>query len=93
MEPVPFLPVEGDGRTLEDCDEGERHAEKAAEHHGGPEKPADLPPGEDAHVEEQEREFHQRDLEEVQDLQDVEELAEVGDLVVAERPDVLAQPV
>lgn len=31
-------------------------------------------------------------LEEVQDLQDVEEFAEVGDLVVAERPDVLAQP-
>lgn len=90
---VPLGPEVADGLALEDGDGDEDGAEDDVEDDGGPEDGAGRVRGEDAQVEEEQRQLQQRDLQKVQDGHDVEELAEARDALKVDGPNVLAEPV
>lgn len=93
MFSVPSRPVEVNRFALEDREENEQYPEATVEDNSAPDDTFDSRPRKDPKVKEQEREFQQRNLEEVQDLHAVECVDETSNLIGRESPYISAQTV
>lgn len=90
---VPFSPKVADWRALKYSQKTIDGAPNGYKGHGAPEQPTHRPAGEDAVVEEEQRELQGGDLLKIEHLDDIEAKSEFRDLVWRQRPDVAAHAV